>query len=461
MNVVEQMKKFVEPKSVAILGASRRTGESALNILENLLSYGYEGKIYPVNPNATEILGLKTYPHVTNVNNEIDLAIISLPRSLVPGIVQECIEQGIQSIIIVTQGFADATDEEGKQLQKEIDKYVKKNRVRILGPNSLGTANAFIKFSSSFVRLDMAKVPTGIICQTGALFTRSRELTFIGKSIDLGNACDIDFADVLEYFEQDDETKVVALHIEGIQDGKRFLKAASHFARRKPVLALKTGRSEYAAEAVQSHTGSLIGSDEVWEAALRQSGVIRVSDIDELSDSVRAFSLLPPMKGRKIGIVSISGGLNIMSIDACHKFNLEIAKLSPITTKRINALTPSWQSVGNPADIWAAYMVAKQPLTKVLTETIATVLSDSEVDALLFMWTVTTHQTCIELCQVLTKLTEAQPDKPLVCFLYGPHAAETKHRLEATGRIMVYPSPDRAIRALNHLAQYSVFRRGF
>jgi len=315
MNVVEQIKKFVEPKSVALFGVSRRTEEGTYNILKNLLSYDYQGRIYPVNPKATEILGVKTYPRIADINDKPDLAIINLPRPLVPGIVNECIERGVPSIIIVTQGFADADDEEGKQLQREIDELIKKSGVRILGPNSLGTANAFINFSSSFVKLTMSKTPIGIICQTGSFFTLP-ELKLLGKAIDLGNACDVDLGDALEYFEQDDETRVVALHIEGTEDGARFLKIAKRLSPKKPVVALKTGRSEYAAQAAQSHTGSLVGKDEVWEAAFKQSGIIRVSDIEEFGDIARAFSVLPPMNGRKIGIISESGGVGIISIDS-------------------------------------------------------------------------------------------------------------------------------------------------
>jgi len=261
MNVVEQMKRFVEPKSVAIFGVSRRP--NIHHILQNLLSYGYQGKIYPINPNATEILGVKTYSRIADITDEIELAIINLPRSLVPGIVRECVEHGIQSIIIETQGFADAIDEKGKQLQREIDKLIKESHVRILGPNSLGTANAFTNFSSAYSKLNMAKIPVGIICQTGVFFHHLSQLVLVGKGIDLGNACDIDFADAMEYFEQDSETKIVVLHIEGVRDASRFITTANRLAQKKPVLALKTGRSELATEAVQSHTGSLIGKDEV------------------------------------------------------------------------------------------------------------------------------------------------------------------------------------------------------
>jgi len=460
MNAVEEMKRFFEPRSVALLGVSRRTGEGNFNILENLLSYGYEGKIYPVNPKASEILGVPTYSRIADVSDEVDLAIINLPRSLVPGTVQECIEQGIHSIIIVTQGFADAGDEEGRQLQKELDKFIEVNGVRILGPNSLGTVNTFTRFSSSFAKMDMTKVPISIICQTGVFFELPESL-LIGKGIDLGNACDVNFVDSLEYFEQDNETKVIVLHIEGMRDGKRFLKIAGRTALKKPIITLKTGKSEYAAKVARSHTGSLVGSDEIWATALKQSGLIRVTDIDELSDLAGAFSLLPTMKGRSVGIVSSSGGFNIISIDACQKYDLEIAKLSPVTIRRINALSPSWQSVGNPADMWPACMVLKQPVTRVVTETLDAMLSDHKVDAALLIWYMSSDQVCADLGHLLAKLADTHKDKPLVCFFYGDHVTEAKDRLKARSGVSVFNSPDRAVRSLSRLAQYSNIRRGF
>ncbi len=459
MNAAEQMKKFVEPESVVLFGVSRRTEEGTYNILKNLLNYGYQGRIYPVNPNATEILGVKTYPRIADIeDSKLDLAVINLPRSLVPRIIKECIERNVKSIIIVTQGFNDANDKEGKQLQKEIDELIKKNGVRVLGPNSLGTANAFINFSSSFTRLTMVKVPIGIICQTGAFFALP-ELRLLGKAIDPGNSCDLDVTDSLEFFEQDDQVNVIAMHIEGTKDGKRFLDVAGRTTRKKPIVALKAGRSEYAARAAQSHTGSMVGKDEVWDAAFRQSGIIRVSDMEEFSDAARAFSLLPLMAGKRIGIISTSGGVGIMSIDACHKYNLEIARFSPRTLKRINTWSPSWQNVGNPADMWPAIMVSDQPQIKVLSDTADAILSDDCVDSTLLVWWVQTHQICAEFCQVFEELTGVHKNKPLVFSLHGRYAEEVKRKLEPGSRIIDFYSPDRAIRALGHLARYSEFRR--
>jgi len=458
MDVVEQLKQFMEPKSIAIVGASRRTGEEAFNILENLLSYSYKGRIYPVNPNASEILGVKTYPSVEELPEKVDLAVISLPRPLVPGIVKECVDKRISAITIVTQGFTDANDGEGKRLQKEIDNLIKGNETRILGPNTFGTANANINFSSSFIGAKMERIPVGLICQTGAFFEGFANLRVLGKGIDLGNACDIDFADGLEYFEQDAETKVIALHIEGIKDGRRFLTVAKRVAKKKPIIALKVGRGGQAAQAAQSHTGSLTGRDEIWDVALEVSGVIRVSDIEDFCDAIRAFCVLPLMPGRKIGIVTYTGGYGIMGVDACEKFGLKLAELSPTTVNRLSALSPAWLAVGNPVDIWPGTMISKHSLYQMEEAAVKNLLCDEQVSAILCIFNLFKSALYIELCQLVEEVAKDYPDKPLIFHLFGPLGDEAKNELEKTGKTLVFPSCDRAIRALAHLADYSQFR---
>jgi len=458
MDVVEQLKQFMEPKSIAIIGASRRTGEEAFNILENLLSYGYKGRIYPVNPNASEILGVKTYPSVEELPEKVDLAVISLPRSLVPGIIKECVDKRISAITIVTQGFTDANDGEGKRLQKEIDNLIKGNETRILGPNTFGTANANINFSSSFIGAKMERIPVGLICQTGAFFEGFANLRVLGKGIDLGNACDIDFADGLEYFEQDTETKVIALHIEGIKDGRRFLTVAKRAAKKKPIIALKVGRGGQAARAAQSHTGSLTGRDEIWDTALKGAGVIRASDIEDFCDMIRAFCVLPLMPVTKIGIVTYTGGYGIMGADACEKFGLELAELSPTTVDRLSALSPPWLAVGNPVDIWPGTMISKHSLSQMEEAAVKNLLCDEQVSAVLCIFNLFKSALYIELCQLVEAVTRDYPDKSLIFHLFGPLGDEAKNELEKTGKTLVFPSCDRAIRALAHLADYSQFR---
>lgn len=459
-DVVSQMRKFMEPKSVAIMGLSRTPftiGKTALDILAELRACGYQGKIYPVHPQATELQGIKTYASVADAPADIDLAIINLPRELVPGIVKECIDKGIEAIAILTQGFTDANDEKGDQLQKQIDDIIRGSKARILGPNSIGTANAYANISLGFLKTQMEEVPVSWITQSGLFFLGPLGLKPFGKGIDLGNACDIHFADALEYFEQDDETKVIALHIEGMRDTKKFLRTVARVAHKKPVVAFKTGRSEQASHAVLSHTGSLTGRDELWDVAFRQAGVIRVNDIEELIDTVRAFYILPLMKGKRVGIVSWSGGANIMAIDACQSSGLEIAKVSQSTIDRLRTLYPSWQDVRNPADIWPAVMIAKKAsLFEVEKIVLETLLDDAGVDAVLCMLGAFISGLEVEFTKIVTQAAESHPGKPFVFHPYaGGFYSEFKDELEKTNKTMVFSSPQRALRALKHLSDYA------
>ena len=458
MQTAKQMKQFMEPQSVALIGVSRYTGEGTFNILENLLSYGYQGKIYPVNPNASEILGIRTYSSITEVTDNVDLAIITTPRSLVPRLVRECSQSNIQSVIVVAQGFTDANDDEGKQLQKEINDIARTSRIRIVGPNTFGTANAFINFSSSFVKIRMEKKPIGVICQTGVFFVGFPEAALIGKGLDLGNACDISFAEGLEYFESDPQTNVVVLHIEGMQDTKRFIDTARRTARTKPVVALKTGRSQQAAKAAQSHTGSLIGRNEVWQAALKQSGVIQASDLDEFIDLARTFSVLPLMEKPRIGVVTISGGLGIVTIDGSQQSGLEIGQLSANTKKLLDAMSPPWLNISNPVDIWPAMMTSPSVM-KPLIDGLEALLSDEQLGAALFIGGAFDEKWATRLCQLLTELAVDHQDKPVACCIYGPYGDEAIRQLQDAGKAVGFPTPERAIRALARLKEYSQLRR--
>jgi acetyltransferase len=453
------MKQFMEPQSVAIIGVSRYVGEGTFNILKNLLDYSYEGRIYPINPSVSEILGIKTYSSVAEIADDIDLAVIATPRDLVPQLIKECDDSNIKAIEIVAQGFSDARDKEGKKLQKEIDNIVKVSQARVLGPNTFGTANAFIDFSSTFIKIRMKRQPVGIICQTGAFFVGFSEMAFVGKGLDLGNACDVGFSEGLGYFENDPETRVLALHIEGMQDPKVFTSISKDFARKKPLVALKAGQTEQAAKAVQSHTGSLAGRKEIWQAAFKQAGIIQATDLEELIDLTRAFSMLPLMKKSKIGVATISGALGVMTIDANQNFDMGIDKLSPKTQKLLDMMAPSWLRVSNPLDIWPI-MIEAQPITKLFTDGLEVLLGNYELGAVLVICAAFDEKWATDLCQLLTEVAAVHQDKPLACCVYGPCAAQAINEMQDAGRVAGFPTPERAIRTLARLNEYSQSRSG-
>lgn len=458
MDVVAQLKPFFEPKSVAVVGANPNAGELAFNLVENLAQSGYRGRVYPVNPNYSEILGRKCYPSLKEIRGEVDLAVILTSRTVVPDIVKQCGEKGIRAAIVVGQGFAEAEDEEGKRLQQRVVEAARKGGVRVLGPNTFGSANAYINFSTAFLKqTDMRKWPVGVVSQSGLFFGTIGRLRLIGKGIDVGNTCDVDIADALEYFERDPEVKIIVLHIEGINDGKRFKEVVQRVARVKPVLAMKTGRSKRAAHAAQSHTASLIGDNAVWDAVFKQCGIIRARSLDELGDLVRAFLYLPLMRGRGIAIATGSGGIGIMSLDACAECNLEIAGLSPGTRRRLKAMSPAWHRIGNPLDTWPIVMLAPRPLAETFQALVTEVLRDPKVNGLLFFGGAWFEQLTPPITRVITELADAFPDKPLAfCFcegwLYDTRARDLSEKLEQIGKGAIFSNPDDAVRALAGLA---------
>ena len=286
------MKKFMEPRSVALVGISSKVGRGSLNLLENLLQIGFPGKIYPVNPNIRELLGQKVFSDIGAIPDEIDLAVIMTTRQIVPSVLEQCAKKRIDSVLIVTQGFAEA-DEEGKALQLRIDRIIKETGVRVLGPNSIGVVNDFVPFSTYFVPIKGEESPIAFISQSGGFLEGFFQFK-IGKGIDLGNTCDIGFVDALTYFGNDPQIRIIGLYIESVKDGRKFLEAAKRVAQKKLVLVLKAGKSEEGAKAAQSHSGSLAGEDTVYDAAFKQTGLIRVRNVEEFGDISKAFLNLPP-----------------------------------------------------------------------------------------------------------------------------------------------------------------------
>jgi len=464
MSSVTQLKPFLEPRSIAVVGANPNSGEQAFNVVENLAHCGYQGQVYPVNPNYAEILGKKCYPSVKEIPGDVDLAIIVTPRKVVPQIISQCGEKGIKAAIVVGQGFSDAADEEGKMLQQQLVEAARKGGVRILGPNTVGSANAFINFTTSFLKqTDIRKLPVAVICQSGLFFGTVGRARLLGKGLDLGNSCDIDVSEAMEYFAEDPQVKVIVLHIEGIRDGKRFREVAQRVVKKKPVIALKTGRSERSARAAQSHTGSLVGKDEVWDAVFKQCGIIRADNIDELGDLVRAFSYLPPLAGRGIGVVTASGGIGIMTLDACAKYNLEVVELSPEVKQRLTAMSPVWYKAGNPLDIWPLIINSPRPFGETLRMAMTEVLRDPRVNAIVVFAGAWFEGFKPLITDVMKETADAFPNKPIAwCpydgWLFNIRSRDLQDKLEEAGKAAVFSIPEDAVKALSRLADYSELR---
>ncbi|MBI4288005.1 MAG: CoA-binding protein [Chloroflexi bacterium] len=443
------IRPFLEPDSIALVGVPRRTGRASFNILETLLTCGFPGKLYPVNPNADSLLGVKVYPDTDSLPHGIELAVIMVPRDMVLGAVRGCARRGIKAAIIVSEGFAEA-GKDGQSLQVEVVEAARATGMRLVGPNSLGSMNNFLPFSSSFLPPPPVKAPVALVSQSGGFLEGFSDFV-AGKAIDLGNTCDVDFVDCLEYLETDPDIRLIVLHIEGMKRGRRFLDIARRVSRQKPILALKTGRTGAAARVIASHSGSLAGQDRVYDTAFACAGIMRVKDGDELSDVTRALLHLSPLKGNRIGIVTPTGGCAIMAVDALVQEGLELAQLSTQTVEQLREYFSKWAPPKNPLDMLSAGM--SFGYKKVYTACLQGLLDDPEVDAVICIAGWPTVKTIQE--------TAHGKSKPVVTWVQGRWTGEVSARLEDTGYKTAYPTPERAARALSALRQYSSWKNRY
>jgi acetate---CoA ligase (ADP-forming) len=458
------MRLFFEPKSVALIGAPRKTGTGAYNNVECLLRYGYKGTVYPVNPKADEIYGVRSYPSIMDLPEVPDLAVISLGRDMVIPAFGECIQKGIRRVIIITQGFADA-DTRGKELQSEITRMARESGVRVVGPNTMGVLNNFSLFTTAFVDLSVPEkvFPVAIIAQTGVIQVAADMFSYRswGKAIDIGNSCDLDFIDALNYFADDPQTSVVAVHMEGMLRGREFLDVARKVTRKKPVVVLKTGRSTAGAKAALSHTGMLAGEDEVNDAAFERAGVIRVKETSEMQTAIHALLLMKEMQGPRLGVITISGAAGIMTVDACEELGLTLAKLPAGLAEKLREGLPDWLHVGHPIDIWPIGMIGGN-YSGVFGLALTELLTSKDVDGVLGILPtmISPLHADIELTEVMAASRErAGNSKPIALWAY-PTDQPSNERYEAIDGIACFHTIEEAVRGIKFCYLYHRGRTG-
>jgi acetyltransferase len=357
-SLVAKLDAVFKPQSVAVVGASTKPGTVGNDLLLNLVRDKFGGKIYPVNPKADEIHGVKVYKTLGDIPGEVDLAVLIVPAKVVPGLVLESKAKGVKGLVIISAGFKES-GHEGAEREKELTKLVREAEIPLIGPNCLGVINPQINLNASFAAKIALKGNLGFISQSGALCTsvldyaEARQIGF-SKFVSFGNKADVKETDLLEYLADDPETKVIALYLEDIGDAKRFIDVASKtfWDKGKPILCLKSGRSAEGAKAVSSHTGSLAGSDAVYEAVLKQAGVQRVTTIAELFDLAALYTTQPLPKGNRLAIITNAGGPGIMATDAAIAAGLKLAKLEDSTKEKLKPpVLPEAAALNNPVDV--------------------------------------------------------------------------------------------------------------
>lgn len=356
---VEELMKYVfYPNSVAVIGASRDSDrEMQSGWVGRLVRFGYEGKIYPINPKASEIMNLKAYPSVSAIPEAVDYVIVTVPRELVPNQIRECVRKNVKVVHVYTAGFSETGSEEGKKLQEEVLAVLKTGNIRLIGPNCMGVYCPASKLTFD-VRFPRESGSITFISQTGVggrrliYLAAGRGLRF-NKAISYGNAIDLNVTDFLEYAISDPETRYILLYLEGLQDGQRFFHLLRQYTGVKPVVMLKGGLSESGAGAAASHTASLAGSHQVWQALFKQANVIPVDTLEEAVEQILALQDFAPMRGRRVGLVGRGGGIGVVATDMCEREGLKVPQFSAETRKRLAEITPAeaGSSVRNPVEI--------------------------------------------------------------------------------------------------------------
>jgi len=454
---MKQLDYFFEPKSIAIIGASHKPGKIGYVILSNFVGGMYGKNIYPVNPDTKPILGLKVYNSVLDIKDDLDLVVIVVPAAIVPKILKECVKKKIEAIIIISAGFSEI-GEEGKKLEIKCKKIIEGVYTRIIGPNCIGVYDPYSHVDTLFLSRERCGRPKkgkiAFISQSGAVGSTildwlSEQNIGISKFVSYGNAMDIDDCDLLEYLGDDDKTDVITVYLEGIEaSGQKFMRIAKKVSKKKPVIILKAGKTKRGLEAVFSHTGSLGGSEKIYSAAFKQTGVIEADSWEELFDLAKGFSTQPLPKGNKIAIVTDGGGFGVLATDEAERQGLQLPEPSEKLKKKISKIMPPYVVLNNPIDLTGD---ANANRYKVV---IKNCLESKEYDGVI---AITLFQVPTLEKEVVDHMIELHKKfrKPLLaCAAGGKFTEELSDKL-SEGGIPVYPTPERAVKTMKALIEYS------
>jgi acetyltransferase len=453
-----RLESIFRPNSVAVIGASNRVGTVGHDLFRNILLSGYSGTLYPVNPKAASIAGVHAYTKVGEIPDEIDLALILVPAATVPQVLEECGQKGARGAVIVTAGFKEV-GAEGAALERRAVEIARQYGIALVGPNCLGVINtdADIMLNASFARCMPKHGNIAFLSQSGALcagildYARGRDIGF-SKFISVGNKADVTEIDLLRYLAKDDSTDVILMYLETLVDGRAFIELAreitGELAHRKPILAIKSGRTTQGAAAARSHTGALAGSDAVYDAIFAQAGILRVDTVEELFDFAVGFSRQPLPKGNRFAIVTNAGGPGIMATDAAIRHGLELAKLRPETLESLKAKLPPTANFSNPVDVIGDATCDRY------TAALEAVLGDPNVDGLVVLLT---PQSMTDIEAIARTIGEIAPSskKPVLASFLGHVDVSVGVRILERHGIPNYQFPENASRSLAAMCRYT------
>ena len=446
---------IMKPKSVAVIGASTRAHTIGSDLMKRLVEYGFKGSIYPVNPKGGEMLGLKVIPTVDELPDGVDLAVVIVNAQRVLDTVDACARRGIKGLVVISAGFKE-TGAEGRALEEALLERVRSHGMRMVGPNCLGVVHTppAVRLAACFAERLPERGDIGFVSQSGALgggilnILKDLNLGF-AQFVSIGNQADINAETALENWENDDDVRQILLYMESIANPANFRKLAERISKKKPILALKAGRSAAGASAASSHTGSLAGADRAADALLKQSGVIRELGLRELFSTAKVFSNCPIPKGNRVAIVTNSGGPGIMATDAVVSHGMEIAQLTDETKAKLKSFLPAAASVKNPVD-----MIASAPIEH-YRQTVETVLADPNVDMVMVIYLPFLGLADTDVADALMEIKAAHPEKPIV----GVFMTTSRFFAELADRHVSVPFYMYAEEAVDALSRLDMQRR--
>ncbi|NLF50226.1 MAG: acetate--CoA ligase family protein [Leptolinea sp.] len=448
------MNSLLKPKSIAVIGASATPGKIGYTVLENLQKSGYKGSVYPINPSASEILGIKCFSSIGDVPGSVDAAVMCVPFKLVNTMAEECGKKGVKGLIVITSGFSEVGR---KDLEDELVAIARKYKMRVLGPNIVGTLSNSDSMNASFAPFLPLDGKATLITQSGALLiamdaaSYTRRVGF-DKLISIGNMCDVDIADIIDWLNDDENTTCTSLYIEGLKDGRKFIKAGR--AAKKPIVALKSGVSAHGAAAAASHTGSLAGAAKVYGAAFKQAGVIQASDLDNLFDRTLVLSLMPPLKGENMLVITNGGGVGVLATDAAERYGIPMKFAPKDVQEELKKHMPEFGSAKNPVDLTG------MAGTEWYAESVRFAISHPWVDGVVVLYCETAMTNPLEIAKGIKQavVESGIKDKPVtVSYVGGEKSAAAMAWLVENG-IPAYGAPDLAVNAMAALREYALMR---
>jgi acetyltransferase len=449
---VRNLDAIFRPRSVVLIGATDRLGSAGGVTMQNLLHAGFQGSIFPVNPKHKTVAGMPAYPDVRSLPSAPDLAVICTPPQICPQLIAELAARGTRGAIVITAGFAELGNEDGRRLQQAMLDAARPHLVRIVGPNCLGVLSTRVGLNASFAPSNAKKGGIAFIAQSGAMVTtvldwaNARSIGF-SHLVSLGDMADVDFGDMLDYLASDPATSAILLYIEAVTNARKFLSAARAAARLKPVIAIKAGRHQAAAKAATSHTGAMAGSDGVYAAAFRRAGILRVGDLDELFDAVATLARPPRFSRDDLTILTNGGGPGVLATDVLLDCGGRLTELSEHTRAKLDAVLPPTWSHGNPVDIIGDASPERYAAT------LEILLAAPETNAVLVINCPTAIASSIEAAQAVSRVASAKHGPVLTNWLGSRNAVSARILFDEAG-LPTYETPSDAIRGFMHLVQY-------